>query len=111
VSGHPIYKDKVTEMGQEERRRENKKDAGKARTRRRVASEPADWAAADTELIMDLIVTVTGQGGAIRFGYTSDGGAYAIGLYGDGDPYTEYIRPSEDLNTALKDILTAWNPG
>lgn len=95
-------------MGQAKNAAQDKKDARRIGSRRRVTSDVADWANADPDLVISLIRTVTSQGGAVRFGYTSDGGAYALGLYGDGDPYTEYIRPSEDLNTALKEILNAW---
>lgn len=68
----------------------------------------ADWASADAELLRRAIETVARTGGALRFGYTRDGGAYSIGVYGDGDPYTEYIRPSEDLNAFLSDICESF---
>jgi hypothetical protein len=50
-------------------------------------------------------VTVALAGGALRLGYTADGGAYAIGVYGDGpEAYTEYIRPSENLDKVLSEL-------
>jgi len=48
------------------------------------------------------------EGGAFRVGLTRDGGAVALGVYA-GDEYgTEYIRPSEDFQTALREIADAW---
>lgn len=41
---------------------------------------------------------VTAQGGALRIGLTRDGGALAVGVYGLGEPYTDYVRPTEDPN-------------
>lgn len=37
----------------------------------------------------------------MQFGYTRDGGSYAIRVVGDGDPYTEFIKPTEDVLLAL----------
>lgn len=88
--------------------REKRRDPEKTSRRVRHQSEPADWSLANRELLLKLIYTVTGQGGALRFGYTSDGGAYALGVYGDGDPYTEYVRPSEGVDEVLSDILKLW---
>lgn len=65
----------------------------------------ADWATVDPQLIRDAIATVSIRGGALRFGYTSDGGAYALGVYGDGKPYTEYIRPGDDPEDYLRDLI------
>lgn len=70
---------------------------------------PADWSRVDTECLVDTLGTVAACGGALRLGYTRDGGAYAIGVYGDGDPYTLYIRPSDDIDEALRDIRAGFN--
>lgn len=65
----------------------------------------ADWASVDAEKLKSTIATVALAGGALRLGYTADGGAYAIGIYGDGpEAYTEYVRPSENLDAFLADI-------
>lgn len=89
---------------------ERQKMGSPERPSRRVKhqSEPADWSLASAELIVKLVVYVTACGGAVRFGYTSDGGAYAVGFYGDGDPYTEYIRPTEDIDEVLKTFIEGW---
>jgi len=88
-----------------------KQKMGMPDTRRRARrghSEPADWALASGEAIVKLVCAVSARGGAVRFGYTSDGGAYAIGIYGDGEPYTEYIRPSEDVDEVLAEMTAPW---
>lgn len=82
-----------------------------SRSKRRKArgnQEPADWMTADPTLLQRAIAAVAGSGGAIRFGYTSQGGAFAIGFLGDGEPYTDYVRPSEDLVAYLEEIIDAW---
>lgn len=75
--------------------------------RRRVETQVADWAKVDSREIQDAIAAVAQCGGALRFGYTRDGGAYAVGVYGAGDPYTEYIRPGEDVEAYLRTIAGA----
>lgn len=78
---------------------------GKGRSLRRDRGGPADWAAADAATIQRAIERAAIVGGALRFGYSRDGGAYAIGIYGDGEPYTEFVRPSEDIDGVLVDII------
>lgn len=71
----------------------------------------ADWGSVDGKLLAGVIGTVAKSGGAVRFGYTSDGGAYAVGIYGDGEPYTDYIRPSEDVEEYLRRLYENWANG
>jgi hypothetical protein len=81
---------------------------GKNPTRRQhraVSGGVADWMSADPMLLTTVIAKISFSGGAIRLGYTSDGGAYAIGIYGDGAPYTDYVRPNEDINEYLQNLL------
>ena len=68
----------------------------------------ADWGNADPAILTATIARVAFTGGAIRFGYTADGGAYAVGIYGDGDPYTDYIRPDEDINEYFKELYASY---
>lgn len=71
--------------------------------------QTANWGMVDPIVIQTTIEVVTRGGGALRFGYTADGGAYALGVYGDGEkPYTEYIRPSEDVEAVLKELQIAF---
>lgn len=65
----------------------------------------ADWASVDAAAIVRAIAAAALVQGALRFGYSRDGGAYAIGIYGDGEPYTEWIKPSEDVEEILAQIV------
>lgn len=71
-------------------------------------AEVADWGTVSADLLSKVVEAYTRRDRAIRFGYTPDGGAYAIGIYGvESKPYTEYIRPSEDVEQYLQFLLTA----
>lgn len=94
--------------------KEKQKSAKKERKFKRDAGGPgrADWALADMAQLHETVCRVAGGGGALRLGYTADGGAYALGIYGDGpEPYTEYVRPSEDINSVLEQIGAAFIGG
>ncbi len=78
---------------------------GTSRGLRRSSSGTADWVSADAATLHRAVATATNAGGALRFGYTRDGGAYNVGIYGDGEPYTEYIRPDEDIDQVLRSII------
>lgn len=84
----------------------NSSSGSKSRGVRRTNGEVADWQSVNGETLKRAITAASNVGGAIRCGYSRDGGAYAIGIYGDGDPYTEFVRPSEDLNQFLLDITS-----
>jgi len=82
----------------------NKKQERTARRNRSTIEENkgvANWMLASPEALQYTIVAVASHGGALRLGYSRDGGAYSIGIYGDGEPYTEYVRPQEDINAYL----------
>jgi putative hemolysin len=80
----------------------------KRRRANRGNTNPADWGGADAKVVLRAIEIVARAGGALRFGYTRDGGSYAIGVLGDGDPYTDYIRPTDDLTAYLEGIIDDW---
>jgi len=65
----------------------------------------ADYETANGELLKKAIASASNVGGALRFGYSRDGGAYAIGIYGDGEPYTVFVRPDEDIDITLQDLI------
>lgn len=92
------------------RQQDRTRTAGAAPRRRRNGGDgqQADWALANPLALQTLIAAVTAQGGAVRFGYSRDGGAYSLGILGDGDPYTEWIRPHEDVNAVLAEITRSW---
>lgn len=94
------------------RMEENKKDAvGLRRFNRGTYVEgKADWKTLDGIQLLEAIQAITAAGGAIRLGLTTDGGAYAIGIYGDGPtPYTEYLRPSDDLNDFFASLAKSFS--
>ena len=78
---------------------------GKSRGLGRKSSGTADWEQANGDLLKKAIATAALTGGCLRLGYSRDGGAYAVGIYGDGEPYTEWLKPSDDLDTFLQDII------
>jgi len=86
------------------KRDSNFNPVGKSRGLKSRSNGVADWETVNGDILKRCIATCARTGGALRFGYSRDGGAYAIGIYGDGEPYTEFIRPSEDVDITLKDI-------
>lgn len=89
-------------MKTEKSKNADKKDGFKSRRAQRM--DAADWGGVDAKVLQWTIAVVASKGGALRIGYTSDGGAYAVGIYGDGEPYTEYIRPGDDVEGFLRDL-------
>jgi len=63
-----------------------------------------DYAKATPGWILAVIVEVTRQGGAVRFGYSRDGGIYVIGVYLAGEMENIYIKESEGLDTKLEEL-------
>lgn len=97
-------------MGVQQRKIEAKRDR---RRRAAPAAGQADWRKCDGEWLTFVLSNLAQQGMALRLGYTRDGGAYAIGIYGDGEPFTEYVRPSEDITEYIKSLLNDYgdDPG
>lgn len=89
-----VETDSVRGEGLESQQRKN-------RRRNRGHVDAASWSDAHSELVVRAISAVAATGGALRFGYTQDRGAFAIGVLGDGEPYTDFVRPSEDINLYL----------
>ena len=85
-------------------------EEAKRKPSRRVKSSRgvADYAVVPSETLSKAIAAVAMAGGALRLGYTADGGAYAIGVYGDGDPYTDYVKPDEDVAGYFEALIDAW---
>jgi len=80
----------------------------KRRRQQRGNANPADWTSANADLLRAAVACVAKRGGALRLGYTRDGGSYAIGVLGDGEPYTEYVRPTDDLDKYLEGLIEDW---
>jgi len=78
--------------------------AGRIRRQRVEARGVCDYAEMDPAAILRVLCAITARGCAVQFGYTRDGGAYAIRIVGDGEPYTEFIKPTEDVGLALSGL-------
>lgn len=74
------------------------------RRRNRGQAAVCDWGAASPERIVALISAVTAQNGLCSFGYTRDAGAYTVTVILDGERYTDYCRPTEDVDTFLDSL-------
>ena len=68
----------------------------------------ADWGSVNVVVLVKLIEVSSKKGGAVRLGYTRDGGAYAIGVYCGSNYFTDYVRPSEDVDQYLKDLTVSF---
>jgi hypothetical protein len=75
---------------------------------RAVAEGIADWENANAELLRKLIATAGRKHSALRFGYTRDGGAYSVGVYAGTEYFTDYIRPSEEIDLYLQELLESF---
>ena len=78
---------------------------GIRRSIRRSSEGIADWGAANADLLQKAIAAASFRGGALRFGYSGDGGAYALGCYYDGEHWTEFVRPADDIDAFLSDVI------
>lgn len=75
----------------------------KKRQRFAVPEHRVNMSDLDLPTLYDALESILKAGGALRIGCTRDYGAWAFGVYGDGaQPYTEYVRASEDVNAYLK---------
>lgn len=95
-------------MAGNERRNSRSQDSVQRKLEERRAARghaaPADWGGADAARVVALISTVTRAGGLCSFGYTRDGGTYSVTVIVDGERFTDYCRPTEDLDNFL-DVL------
>ena len=81
-----------------------------SRPRKQVSTgNVADWGSVDAETIRKCVETASKKGGALRLGYTRDGGAYAIGVYAGSNYFTDYVRPSEDVEGYLHDLTISFD--
>lgn len=102
-------------MAQVERQREERGRGSKASQQRGRGKRPAASAtyalSGDAAMcVAALAMAFAASGGALRIGLTRDKGALALGCYIGDDYATEYIRPSEDILTAVTEIAEAWLP-
>lgn len=97
-------KDKPT-VRKETTRTEQAPQQSQTRRRNRGNNDAADWQSCDAAKLQAVISAVSQHGFAVRFGYTKDGGAFAVGIIGDGEPFTEFVRPTEDIDVYLEGLL------
>lgn len=71
----------------------------------KAVGEVADWMNCNAELLQKVIATAGAKHCALRFGYSRDGGAYSVGVYAGTDYFTDYIRPGEEVDDYLRDLL------
>lgn len=84
-----------------------REDRKRASVRQRKAVPQGTVSAEDLDggTLLKCLYSVHAAGGALRIGHTRDHGAWAFGIYGDGAaPYTEYVRPGEDVNEYLRGL-------
>ena len=93
------------------KKEEGRLDSIRAKRQKRMSGEVADWQGVNADVLLHAIAIVAYRGGALRFGYTRDGGAYAIGIYLGGDHFTEYVRPSEDIDGYLANLAADLSDG
>lgn len=68
-------------------------------------STVADYREVDPTLLIGLIVSSCGVGGAVMFSRTSDGGAYAITLFAGEDRKKVYVPGTDALEPTLKEWI------
>lgn len=73
-----------------------------SRRANRHKDQYADYSAVDPNILLCAIANVTARGCAVQFGLTKEGSTFVIRIVGDGDPYNDYVRPSEDVNSYLE---------
>lgn len=74
------------------------------RRRARGQTSTCDWASVEPDRIVAIICAIASQNGLCSFGYTRDGGAYTLTAILDGERYTDYCRPTEDVNAFLANL-------
>ena len=74
----------------------------------RASKDVADWGSVNEKILVRLVGVASKKGGAVRFGYTRDGGAYAIGVYAGPNYFTDFVRPSEDVDLYLTELTASF---
>lgn len=94
------YKDEKAQKRDRATKKREERRSARQDTREPVQTTSIAW-----EALHYCLNRVIAAGGALRIGATRDRGAWAIGIYGDGgDPYTEFVRPAEDINEYLTNL-------
>jgi len=77
-----------------------------SRRANRHKTEHADYSIVNADILLRAVAKVTARGCAIQLGYTKEGSSFVIRIVGDGEPYNDFVRPSEDINSYFE-ALTA----
>lgn len=86
----------------------NEQDSRRGPRRKRDTAQ-YEWNDSDgAGWLLGLCIGLAMAGGACRVGLTRDGGALALGVYLGEEYGTEYVKPDEDLGTAVREIALAW---
>lgn len=97
-------------MGIDKHEKANRQNSGRLGRFTRNGDEKASFAGAEAGLLLAVVHWMSEKGAAVRFGKTSDGGALAIGLYDGSDKKTEYLRPRDNINQFLLELLAIYAP-
>lgn len=97
-------------MGIDKRERANRQDSGRLGKIGRNSDLKATFANTEAGLLLAVVLWMSEAGAAVRLGKTSDGGALAIGLYDGSEKRTEYLRPADNVNEFLLELLAAYAP-
>jgi len=64
-----------------------------------------DWSAAESGILLAVVISATRAGGLASFGRTRDGGAGTVTIFLDDDKTTVYIKPDQDTYGELEKIV------
>jgi hypothetical protein len=70
----------------------------------------SSWDTVDAGSIRMVISALTKAGGAIRFGVSRDGGALSVGVYLGDTYFTDWLRPDDDVEQYLEDLVSRVQP-
>lgn len=76
-----------------------------ARRANRGIGAVCDWSGADSGLIREVITLIARNGYAVTFGYTQDVGSYTIRIIGDENAKPIYVRATEEIDVALRELI------
>ena len=69
------------------------------------------WRDIDSDIVCELVTTVTKAGAAVMFGVTSDGGALSLCILDNQNKIKEYPRSQTEVNDILLWLKDEYFPG
>jgi hypothetical protein len=82
-----------------------------SRRANRHKDQHADYSVVDPNLLLSAITKIAARGCAIQLGLTKDGSTFVIRIIGDGEPYNDFVRPSEDINSYFEALTADFTDG